>query len=129
MDPRPSASLVAGEGIVGDANRGRSQRQVTLIEAELWQQLAEELGPAVDPVMRRANLLVRGLSLADSRLRTLAIGPCRLRVMGETRPCRLMEETLPGLQAALDPAWRGGVYAVVLTGGTIQLGDPVGWAD
>ncbi|MDY7095642.1 MAG: MOSC domain-containing protein [Acidobacteriota bacterium] len=127
MDLQDRATLIAGEGLEGDASRGRSRRQVTLIEEELWQEIARELGPQVDPVMRRANLLVSGVSLAESRHRILHIGTCRLQIHGETRPCRLMEETLPGLQAALDPDWRGGAFATVLTGGEIEVGDEVRW--
>lgn len=127
MDAQQRATLVAGEGLEGDASRGRSRRQVTLIEEELWQEIAAELGPQVDPVMRRANLLLSGVSLANSRQRILHVGTCRLQIFGETRPCRLMEETLPGLQAALDPDWRGGAFATVLTGGEIAVGDAVRW--
>jgi MOSC domain-containing protein YiiM len=128
MDPVSRAELVAGHGLTGDANATRTKRQVTLIEADLWDQVRAELGePELDPGLRRANLLVRGLSLAESRGRVLAIGPARVLVHGETRPCRLMEDTRPGLQAALDPDWRGGVYAEVLAGGPIQVGDEVAW--
>jgi len=130
MDPVPAAELVAGHGLSGDANATRTKRQVTLIEADLWDRVRAELGtPELDPGLRRANLLVRGLSLAESRGRVLAIGPARVLVHGETRPCRLMEDTRPGLQAALDPDWRGGVYAEVLAGGPIQVGDPISWAE
>jgi MOSC domain-containing protein YiiM len=38
-----------------------------------------------------------------------------------------MEAALPGLEAALRPAWRGGVFGEVLTGGTIRAGDAVRW--
>ena len=130
MDPVPRAELVTGRGLAGDANATRTKRQVTLIEADLWNQVCSELGePGLDPSLRRANLLVRGLPLAESRGRTLAIGAARVLVHGETRPCNLMEEVHAGLQAALAPGWRGGVYAEVLEGGSIQVGDGVGWAD
>ena len=130
MDPAHEAELIAGHGIVGDANAQRTKRQVTLIEADLWDQVRTDLdAPELDPSLRRANLLVRGLPLAGSRGRTLQIGPARLLVHGETRPCRNMEDAHPGLQAALDPDWRGGVYAEVVQGGPIQIGDPVSWAE
>ncbi|HUP42491.1 MAG TPA: MOSC domain-containing protein, partial [Thermoanaerobaculia bacterium] len=130
MDPVSQADLVAGHGIVGDANATRTKRQVTLIEADLWDRVRTELDhPDLDPSLRRANLLVRGLPLAESRGRVLAIGPALVLVHGETRPCSLMEDAQPGLQAALDPAWRGGVYAEVLEGGPITIGDEVSWAE
>lgn len=130
MDPVDQADLIAGHGIEGDANAQRTKRQVTLIEADLWERVRADLDhPTLDPSLRRANLLVRGLPLANTRGRTLQIGPARLLIHGETRPCRLMEDAHPGLQAALDPQWRGGVYAEVVEGGPIQLGDPVAWAE
>ena len=129
MDPERQARLVTGEGLEGDANRGKRKRQVTLIEEELWQAVQEELGTAVEPTCRRANLLVRSISLAGGRGRLLGIGPCRLRIWGETRPCRRMEEAHPGLQAALDPDWRGGVFATVEAGGEIAIGDEIRWLE
>lgn len=39
-----------------------------------------------------------------------------------------MDEAWPGLQAALRPAWGGGVFGQVLDGGEIQVGDVVEWA-
>jgi MOSC domain-containing protein YiiM len=126
MDARETVSLVAGEGIVGDANH-RGRRQVTLISEEAWRAVAEELGPTVDPVMRRANVLVRGVDLEQSRGRVLRLGSARLEIHGEVRPCRQMEETHAGLQKALDPHWRGGVFATVLEGGEVAVGDAVAW--
>ena len=69
--------------------------------ADHIQLIAEELQDHVDPALRRANLLVSGVSLAGSRGRLLRIGGCRIRINGETRPCRHMEESHPGLQRAL----------------------------
>lgn len=128
MDALEAGELVPGDGLVGNADL-RTKRQVTLIEAELWERVREELGePDLDPRLRRANLLVRGIGLAESRGKVLEVGPARLLIHGETRPCKLMDDGHPGLQAALDPEWRGGVYAEVLDGGPIRIGDPVAWA-
>ena len=137
MDPRASATLVAGQGLAGNANQG-GRRQVTLIEAERWAEALAELEPpreshgsvaAVPPAARRANLMLTGLPLAASRGRILAIGPCRLRILGETTPCERMDEACPGLQAALRPHWRGGAFAEVLVGGEIAVGDHPRWLE
>lgn len=128
MDHRQRARLLTGAGLKEDANLGSRKRQVTLIEEELWQAVQQDLGTPVDPVSRRANLLVRGISLAGQRGAILHIGSCRLKIWGETRPCRLMEETHSGLQGALDPDWRGGVFATVEEGGDIAIGDAVTWS-
>lgn len=128
MDPVPSAVLEADRGLAGNANRG-GRRQVTIIAHERWQEVQRAVGVALDPSVRRANLLVSGLDLERSRGRVLAIGAARLRINGETRPCWQMEEAHPGLQAALDPHWGGGAFAAVIEGGEIHVGDPVVWVD
>jgi len=127
MDAAAAASLVPGRGILGNANQG-GQRQVTVIEREAWDAMMSELGVALPTSTRRANLVVSGIRLEGSRGRILRVGSCRLRVNGETRPCERMEAACPGLQAAMDPAWRGGIYAEVLDGGEIAIGARVSWA-
>jgi MOSC domain-containing protein YiiM len=126
MDPAQSATLVAGRGIVGNADQGR-RRQVTLIEEEEWRALMDELGGDAPPSSRRANLMLRGIRLHSSRGQVLRIGGCRVRVRGETMPCYHMDEVLPGLQAAMRRDWAGGAFAEVLDDGEIHVGDPVEW--
>jgi MOSC domain-containing protein YiiM len=132
MDPLPRARLVAGRGLEGNVDRSR-RRQVTLLEAEVWEALMAALGAAAPPVARRANLLVRGLSLVRTRGRILRLGTgagaVRLRVGGEVTPCERMDEAVPGLQRLMRPDWRGGVFAEVLDDGEVAIGDPVTWED
>ena len=126
MDPVATGSLVAGRGLVGNADQGR-RRQVTVIEQEAWKRLMRELDGSVSPAARRANLMVSGIRLADSRDRVLRVGTCRLRIGGETRPCERMDEALPGLRAAMRMDWGGGVFGEVLVDGEIAVGDEVEW--
>lgn len=121
MDPTESASLVEGKGIDTDANFGRSKRQVTIIEKEVFDRIRVEL-PDVDPSMRRANVMVSGVRLAESRNRILTLGDVRIRLLGETRPCKRMDAQVRGFTSALRPDWNGGAYGVVLDDGTIRVG-------
>jgi len=124
MDEVTEATLVRGKGLAGDVTTSR-RRQVTVIEREVWDAMMKELGANVSPAGRRANLMVSGVTLAETRGKTLTIGGLRLSVGGELTPCERMDEYLPGLRAAMKPDWRGGVFAQVLDDGLITVGDAV----
>jgi MOSC domain-containing protein YiiM len=128
MDPVARATLVSGRGLVGNADQGR-RRQVTVIEREAWDRMMAELQGAVSPSARRANLLVSGVGLAGQRRRVLRIGGCRLRILGETRPCERMDEALPGLRGVMGRDWGGGSFGEVLDDGEIAVGAEVRWDD
>ena len=124
MDRVDRAELVAGRGVRGSANQG-GRRQVSIISQEAWDAAIEQLGVAVDPAARRANVMVSGVDFADSRGKLLRIGPTLIRILGEVRPCERMDEAEEGLRNALKPHWRGGGFGEILEGGTIATGDPV----
>jgi len=122
MDAVDEAQAVAGRGLVGNADQGR-RRQVTIIDEEAWNAAAAETGHRVDPSKRRANIMLRGIALAESRGRHLRIASCLIHILGETRPCERMEEAQPGLRKALGTAWRAGVFGEIVEGGSIRIGD------
>ena len=128
MDFVEQATLEAGRGLVGNAHQG-GRRQVTILEREIWAALMTEVAGRLPPSARRANLLICGLGLFRSRNRVLGIGSCRIRILGETKPCERMEEAWPGLQAAMVRAWAGGAFGEVLDDGEIVVGDPVFWVE
>jgi len=124
MDPVPSAKLVTGRGIVGNANQG-GKRQVTIVSSKNWQDVTAPLGATPDPRLRRANLLVSDVDFVGSRGKILKIGNVRIRIYGETRPCEQMEAAVPGLQEAMSVPWGGGAFGEVLDDGEIAVGDAV----
>ena len=126
MDPVQEAQLIEGRGLMGNVDRSR-RRQVTLIEQEIWHRVMSELETDVDPSARRANLLLSGIALANTRGRILRLADARIVIGGETTPCERMDAALPGLRKALSPGWGGGAFAQVLRGGVIRVGDPVVW--
>jgi MOSC domain-containing protein YiiM len=128
MDQVESAVLERNRGVVGSANYA-GRRHVTIISIERWSEMRARLGADVDPSARRANLLVSGLDLADTRGRILATGSCRLVIGGETRPCERMEEAHAGLQDVMRERWGGGAWATVLEGGEVRVGDVLEWIE
>jgi MOSC domain-containing protein YiiM len=126
MDPVTRARLIAARGIEGNADQGR-RRQVTIIEREIWDDLMRQVGGNLPPSARRANLMVTETPLAGTRGRILRIGDCRIRILGETKPCEMVEALHPGLRAAMYPDWKGGAFGKVVDSGEITLGDPVTW--
>jgi MOSC domain-containing protein YiiM len=128
MDSRATAIVRAGHGIEDNANQG-GKRQVTIISKEAMEELSGKLGAEIDPSWRRANLLLSGIDLVGSRGRTLAIGPIRFLIHGETRPCEQMDEAHHGLKAAMADPWRGGAFGEVLDDGSISVGDAARWVE
>ena len=124
MDPAERAQVVAGRGIVGNANQG-GKRQVTIVSNKHWIEVTAPLGSAPDPRLRRANLLVSEIDFGDSRGHILKIGNVRVRIYGETRPCEQMEAVAPGLQELMRVPWGGGAFGEILDDGEISVGDRV----
>src|SRR2546430_2415057 len=74
MDAVQEARLVEGQDLDGSVDRSR-RRQVTVLSREAWEACMQELNAALDPAMRRANLLVTGIDLEQTRDRVRAPKP------------------------------------------------------
>ena len=115
-------TLTPENGVMGD--HGISQRrQVTLLDEAAWQTACSEVGTELDWTVRRANILVQGLELPFLLNQQIRIGTALVEVIGEVTPCHFMDAAKPGLEAALAPDWRGGVYTKVIEKGTVSCGD------
>lgn len=126
MDRVLFAEAVPGRGLAGNANQG-GKRQITMMDEWRWNEALRELGAAVDPSARRANVMFRGIDLENQRGRSLRIGSVVVRIYNETRPCEQMDEAHQGLREVLKPRWRAGAYGEIVEGGVIRLGDAVEW--
>jgi MOSC domain-containing protein YiiM len=128
MDRVVEAEMIAGRGLSGNADQG-GWRQVTLIDEGAWAEAQVELGVEVDPSARRANVLLRDVNLEESRGKTLRVGDCRIRILGETRPCHQMDHAYNGLRDVLRAPWRAGAFGEIVEGGIIHIGDAAAWTE
>ena len=112
-------------GLAGDIRGGALKRQVTILSAEAWNSVCEELKTDLPWTTRRANLLVSGIKLPQESGYQIKIGEVLLEVTRQTDPCERMDEQYSGLTDALMPDWRGGVCCSVVRGGNITSGDKV----
>lgn len=124
MTEVPGARAPQGGWLGGD-HGGSERRGVTFLSREAWTRVNQDLGADLPWHVRRANVCVEGLDLPALIGRRVRVGQLVLDVLDETRPCDLMDEMHPGLQAALRPEGRGGVYGRVLEGGLLQIGDSI----
>ena len=120
----PTAELQTDFGIVGDAHAGNGLRQVSLLDMASIEELRQQ-GADISPGDFAENLTVEGVDLS-----TLRVG-CRLQIGGIVDlevtqlgkrchgRCRIFEK----LGDCIMP--RQGVFARVVTGGRIQVGDTV----
>ena len=121
------AEVRAGEGIKDSAKEPHADRQVTVLSKESWEAATESIGKSVDPRERRANFIVSGVELEETIGKILQIGELKIKVTGETVPCKLMNEVSDGLRDALKPEWRGGVTGSVINDCLVKKGDSVNW--
>ncbi len=124
MNELTECHVLPGRGLDCE-NRPGGPREVTLLSKQAWEQTCRQLNAALSWHLRRVNFLIDGLDLGRWIDREWTIGPVRIMVCGETKPCGLIDEQFAGLRDALVPECRGGVFGQVLVGGTVRVGDAV----
>jgi MOSC domain-containing protein YiiM len=107
-----------------DPNRPGDGRDLTLVEAEAVEGLAEDTGIVLEPRETRRNVVTRGIGLNDLVGKRFRVGAIECYGVEPCHPCNHLEKlTQPGVLKGL--AGRGGLSADVLAGGEIAVGDPV----
>ena len=125
--PVPSAELVAGQGIIGDAHLGFAHRQVSLLMIEDIEEQAARLGAGssvpLGPGAFAENLTTRGIDLG-----ALAVGDglvvgegIRLRVSQIGKECHTKCAVFHLTGDCIMPI--RGIFCEVLAGGTVRAGD------
>jgi MOSC domain-containing protein YiiM len=119
-----SASVELDGTLAGSASCNPN-RGVTFLSSRQWQTVMRKLGADLPWHTRRANVLIDADALGELRGRRIQIGQAEFEIVGETRPCELMDQFQQGLKDALKPDCRAGVHGRVTKPGLIRLGDAV----
>ena len=120
------AQVTQAKGVENDIFGRPGKRQVTVMSIQQWQLACNDVGKTLPWFIRRANLLVDGISFSSEDLgKQLVIGDLILEITGETDPCKKMEMAYPGLEQALLSDWRGGVTCRVIAGSNIKMNDNI----
>jgi MOSC domain-containing protein YiiM len=103
----------------------RSDKAVSLIEDEVLQLAATELGKESIANLTRRNIVTRGVPLIELLGHDFTVGGVRMRGIRLFEPCgHLVKVTkLPGIFKALEH--RSGLKAAILSDGVIRVDDPI----
>lgn len=120
----PSSKLLPDHGLTGDAHAGEGHRQVSLLDARDFEQMRTSL-PDLHYGAFGENLVVEGIDLSriglGSVIRLGETARIRLSQIGKVchTPCAIYHTTGDCIMP------RAGLFARVLEGGTLAVGDPV----
>jgi MOSC domain-containing protein YiiM len=124
---------VPGSGLLGDryylqqgtfSKPDSPDREITLIEMESIEALAQERQIALEPGQARRNLVTRGVPLNHLVDREFRVGDVILRGIRLCEPCDHLEKlTIKGIKDGL--CHRAGLRAQILRGGMVRTGDSI----
>ena len=124
---------IAGVGLEGDryatgtgtySPDPRTDRHLTLIEAEEIEALAERDGIVLEPGETRRNVTTRGIRLNDLVGRRFRVGGIECEATRLCEPCQGLTDHI-GKPVLKPLAHRAGLRALILTDGEIALGDEI----
>ena len=119
----PEAKLIADWGIEGDAHAADWHRQVSLLALESIDKMKEK-GLEVGPGAFAENITTAGIEVSALPLGTrLALGECEVEITQIGKECHSRCKIYHLAGDCVMP--REGVFARVLCGGTIQVGNHI----
>ena len=103
----------------------RSDKAVSLIEEEVLDIAAQEVGVEGLGKLSRRNIVTRGVALIDLLGREFTVGNVRMRGIRLFEPCAHLVQVskLPGIFKALEH--RSGLKAALVSDGEIRIGDAI----
>jgi MOSC domain-containing protein YiiM len=121
------ARLIADRGIEGDAHAGFGHRQVSLLAIESIDTIRAK-GLAVNPGAFAENITTEGIVLTELRIGDrLLVGACELEVTQIGKECHARCEIYRQAGDCVMP--REGIFAKVIAGGAIYVGDVIRGCD
>ena len=119
----PSVEVKIDHGIVGDAHAGNWHRQISLLGTESIEPMRQIL-PDIPVGAFAENILTEGIVLYKLPVGTiLRVGPTRLQVTQIGKECHASCAIRQQVGDCVMP--REGIFAIVLTEGTIKAGDEI----
>ena len=114
MEPVGHATAITGEGLQNDVSRGRTRRQVLIVDT----QTIKEFG--VSPGTLRENVILEGQGLSGAQRGTIIkLGDAKLEVTLDCAPCDYLDDIKTGLQDDIEG--KRGTLCRVLDGGVITV--------
>jgi MOSC domain-containing protein YiiM len=117
----------ASRGIEGDRNFNDTDPDscnITLIEAEAFDDLKARHGFEITPLESRRQVLVRGVNLGEFVGRRFQVGDVECDGEERCEPCNHLAKMV-GTQDVLRGLLHTGLRAVIVKSGTIRAGDAV----
>jgi MOSC domain-containing protein YiiM len=128
----PEARAFADRGLEGDrffreswSAANRPDKAVSLIEEEVLELAAREMGVGSIADKTRRNIVTGGVPLVELLQREFAIGGVVMRGIRLFEPCGHLEKVskVPGIFKTLER--RSGLKAAILSDGVIRVGDKI----
>lgn len=130
LTAQTSAHAIAGRGVVGDrycAEEGTSiepDSEITLVEVEQIEAFNESHDLALTPADLRRTIVTRGVALNDMVGKDFRVGETVLRGHRLCEPCNHLAD-MTDRRILKGMVHRAGLRAQIVSGGIINVGDPV----